>query len=139
MGAFADFQTAVFEALAGNPALTALAGAGKVFDDVPHGKEASAPAYPYVTIGDQSGDEDGASDVDAAEMTIEVHAWSRAPGRLECLRMLDAIRDALHDKSHAVATGVLVHLNYESHETVPEQDRETYHGVIRFKGFYHYG
>lgn len=139
MGAFADFQKAIFAALNGNPALTTLIGAGKVFDDVPHGGEPTSPSYPYVTIGDQSGQENGASDVDAADMGVTVRAWSRGAGKLQCLQMLDAIRDALHNKSHFVANGVLVFLNYDGHETQSEPDGETFSGVIRFTGFYQYG
>jgi len=139
MGAFLDFQKAMFAALNGNPALVAIVGTGKVFDDVPVMGEATSPSFPFVTIGDQSGEEDGASDVDAADMSITVHAWSRGAGKAQVLAMLDAIRDALHKKSHAVSNGVLVLLNYEGHETVPDQDRETFHGVIRFSGFYQYG
>lgn len=139
MGAFLEFQKAVFAALNGDPALTTLIGAGKVFDDVPHGEESTAPAYPYVTIGDQKGEEAGASDIDAADMTIEVLAHSRGAGKAQLLSMLDAIRDALHDQSHAVSTGVLIHLLYDDHETLPSADRETFTGVIRFRGFYQYG
>lgn len=139
MGAFLDLQKAVFSALNGNAALTAIVGAGKIFDDVPVMGEATSPSFPFVTIGDQSGEENGASDVDAADMTITVHAWSRGAGKAQALAMLDAIRDALHNKSHAVSTGVLVFLNYDGHETASEQDRETFHGVIRFTGFYQYG
>lgn len=143
MGAFLDFQKAVFAALNGDPALTALIGAGKVFDDVPHSKETSAPEFPYVVIGDQTGEENGASGACAADMTIEVHAWSRGAGRSQCLSILDAIRAAVEGgadhKTHAVATGVLVELHYQAHQTVLEEDRETYRGTIRFGGFYHYG
>lgn len=144
MGAFLDFQKAVFTALNGDPALAALIGSGKVFDDVPHGAEGTAPAFPFVTIGDQTGELDGASGVDAAEMTIEVHAWSRGAGKAQCLEMLDLIRDAVEGpkterKSHATANGTVVEMHYQGHQTVTEPDGETFHGVIRFGGFYQYG
>lgn len=137
--AFAEFQIAVRAALNSNPVLVALIGADKVLDDVPHGSEPSAPAYPYVTIGDQVGVEDGSDTHQAADMSISVHAWSRYAGRLECLRMLDAIRDAVHDKSLFVSDGTIVLLLYASHETFRDGDGETRHGVIRFGGLYQYG
>jgi hypothetical protein len=139
MGAFLDFQKAAFAALNGNPALVTVIGSGKVFDDVPVAGESGAPSMPWVVIGEQSGEEDGASDVDAAAMSISVHAWSRGAGRAQCLAMLDAIRDALHNKSLFVTTGVIVFLNYAGHETELQEDRETYHGEIRFSGIYQYG
>lgn len=138
MGAFAEFQKAVFRRLAGDPAVVALVGT-KVYDDVPHQKEGTAPEFPFVTIGDQTGAESGASDLDASAVTIAVHAWSRKPGRLECLQLLDAIRDALHNRDHAVAGGAIVRLDYQGHETLKDQDGETYHGICRFEGLYQYG
>lgn len=138
MGAFANFQDAVRAALNSEPSLTAIVGT-RIFDDVPHAKESISTAYPRVSIGDQNGTESGASDAEAATISIAIHAWSRAPGRLECLRMLDAIRKALHDRQLAVSEGVIVFLNYQSHETSKDPDGETYHGIARFEGFYQYG
>lgn len=135
---FADFQTAVLGALKGHAGLVAIVGT-KIFDDVPHASESAASDYPRVSIGEQSGEEDGAGDVDAAAVQITLHAWSRLPGRNECLRILDCMRDAVHNKSLFVSTGVLVRLDYMGHETLKEADGETYHGIVRFEGLYQYG
>ena len=143
MGAFVEFNKAVFAALNGAPALTAIIGASKVFDDVPVQGEPTSPTYPYVVIGDQQGTEAGTASTSAADMQITIDAWSRGAGKQQVLQMLDAIRDALdagpENKSFATATGVLVYLNYLSHETVRGADGETYSGVIRFRGYYQYG
>lgn len=143
MPGFADFQGAIWKALNGDPALqTLLGGANKVLDDAPHGSESAAPAYPYVTLGEQLGAEDGASDVQMAAMQITLHAWSRGAGRLQSLQIIDAMRDALEareDKTPVVAHGVIVHLLYLGHETIREADGETYHGVLRMQGIYQYG
>lgn len=143
MGAFVEFNKAVFAALNGNAALTTIIGASKVFDDVPVQGEATAPLFPYVVIGDQQGTEDGTASTSAAQMQVTIDAWSRGAGKQQVLQMLDAIRDALdagpENKSHATATGALVYLNYLAHETQPGGDRETWHGIIRFRGLYEYG
>lgn len=143
MGAFVDFGKAVFAALNGAPALTAIIGASKVFDDVPVQGEATSPSFPYVVIGDQQGAEAGTASTSAADMQITIDAWSRGAGKQQVLQMLDAIRDALdagpENKSLAVSVGVIVYLNYLSHETQPGSDRETWHGLIRFRGYYQYG
>jgi Protein of unknown function (DUF3168) len=133
MGQFSDFQSAVFRALNAEPALTAIVGA-RIFDDVPHEKETASTILPRVTIGDQSGVEAGSDTHDAADISITLHAWSRLPGRKECLNILSAMIEALHKKQHAVAEGVLVYLYYEAHETQKDPDGETYHGIIRFNG-----
>lgn len=138
MGAFAEFQKAVYRALRGSADVSALVS-DRVYDDVPHGKEGATPAFPFVTIGDQAGTESGASDMVAANVSIALHAWSRKPGRLECLEIVDALHKALHDKTHAVSAGVIVRLDYQGHETLRDPDGETYHGVIRFEGLYEFG
>lgn len=143
MGAFVDFNKAAFAALNGSPDLTTIIGSGKVFDDVPVMGEATSPAFPYVVIGEQQGTEAGTSSTSAADMTITIDAWSRGAGKQQLLSMLDVIRDALdagpENKSHVVANGIIVYLNYLAHETMSGVDRETWHGIIRFRGLYQYG
>lgn len=131
--AFADFQGAIFKALAGDPGVVAIVGA-RIFDDVPHEGEAIASGFPRVSIGEQGGEMVGTDDSDIVSMEITVHAWSRAPGRRECLQLIGAIVEALHKRAHPVASGLLIFLNYATHETVKEPDGETYHGSVRFAG-----
>ena len=133
MGQFSDFQGAVFRALNAEPLLTAIVGT-RIFDDTPHEAETAATTLPRVTLGDQSGSEAGSDSHDASEISITLHAWSRKPGRKECLDILSAIIKALHKKEHAVSEGVLVYLYYENHETQKDPDGETYHGIIRLSG-----
>lgn len=138
MLALDEVQEAVYKALVAEPRVTALAAA-RVYDDVPHSAEGTSPAMPYIVIGDQSGTEAGSSDHDAIEITITLHTWSRAPGKRETLKLLSAINTALHKKSHAMASGFLVYLQYDGHETQKDQDGETNHGIIRFNGLLQYG
>lgn len=138
-GPFVSFAKAVNAALVRNTALTTLIGAGRVFDDVPHAGEAAAKDYPYVVIGDQQGAEQGASDMDGADMTITIDAWSRGAGKQQMLGMLDCIYTALHDNGHSTETGQVIFLRYLGHETVPSGERETWHGLIRFRGLYQFG
>lgn len=138
MAFLTDFQGAVSKSLNAWPALTAIVGT-RIFDDVPHGSEATSTAFPRVTIGEQIGTEDGSDSHDATTLSITLHAWSRSPGRKQCLDMLSEMIVALHNKSHFVANGVLVFLLYEGHETTKDPDGETYHGIIRFGGLYQFG
>lgn len=139
MGTLADFQKAIYTALRSEATLTAIVGT-KIYDDVPHQKEGASTDFPFVTIGDQSMAEESASDTDVARFQMSVHAWSRAPGRLECLQILDAIRTAINwGKGYAVGSGTVVDLAYLSHETMRDQDGETYHGIIRFGGLLQLG
>lgn len=139
MGAFADLHTAVFGSLKGHALLTALVGE-RIFDDVPHGSEAASPAFPFVTIGDQQGTDEGASDTDITRITLTLNVWSRGAGRLQCLQVLDAVRDALHwDRGHATGSGRVLDMAYLAHETNREADGETYHAFLRIAVLYQFG
>jgi hypothetical protein len=133
MASFADFQSAIFKALSGEPTVTAIVST-RIFDDVPHEAEPIATSFPRISIGDQSASWIGTDDSDIAEIEFTLHAWSRMPGRKECLDMIFAMVKALHKRTHLVANGVIVLLHYAGHETAKEADGETYHGQVRFTG-----
>lgn len=131
-------QTAVYAALKSEPTLTALVGS-RIYDDVPHSQETTTPAFPYVTIGEQTEVEAGADDIDLVDMTITLHCWSRAAGKKEAQDIMHAMRRALHNKSHPTSEGVIVFLLFDFAEGPSrDPDGETYHGVIRFKSLFQY-
>lgn len=137
---FAALQKAIYTALVSEPALVALVPAARVVDDVPHQKEGGAPAFPYITIGDQSGREESADDVDISAFQVSLHVWSRAAGRSQCLQIMDAMRKALSwSKDYALEFGALVDIAYAGHETQRDADGETYHGIVRFEGLLQFG
>lgn len=138
MIALDEVQEAIYKALMGEPRITALVST-RVYDDVPHSAEASSPVMPYITIGDQSGSDAGSCSHDATEFTVTLHAWSRAAGKKECLKIISSIVDALHNKSLTVSNGLIVYLRYDAHETQKDQDGETNHGIVRFNGLYQFG
>lgn len=137
MAAFSELQAAIWRALAGDPAVSAIVGA-RVFDDVPHEAENISTAFPRVTIGDQSALFQGTDDRDMVEVEFTVHAWSRAPGRRECLDLVSAIVQALHRRSHPTTLGTSCFMNYAAHEVTKETDGETYHGQVRFAGMFYF-
>lgn len=137
MAFLTDFQAGVFKALNSWPALTDIVGV-RIFDDTPHDKETADTAFPRVTIGDQIGTEAASDTHDASDIVITLHAWSRAPGRKQCLDMISAMIEALNRKDMAVSDGVVVFLSYEAHETQKDPDGETYHGIVRFRGLYQF-
>ena len=138
MAAFADFQGAIYKALSGEPTVTAIVS-NRIFDDVPHEAEPVATSFPRISIGDQSSSWIGTDDSDVVELEITLHAWSRMPGRKECLDLIFAMVRALHKRSHPVSSGVLVLMHYAGHETTKESDGETYHGQVRFTGLLQFG
>lgn len=133
MLAFAALQAAVYKALMGSPGLTAIVGS-RIFDDVPHEAESTSTAFPRVSIGEQSSEFNGTSDSDLFDVEIVIHAWSRAPGRKECLEIVGQIYAALHRQSLPATAGYIVNFEYAAHDTAKEADGETYHATVRFTG-----
>lgn len=133
MNAFAAFQAAVYKALAGAQGLTAIVGA-RIFDDVPHEAETTSTAFPRVSIGEQSAEFNGTSDSDLFDVEVVIHAWSRAPGRKECLEIVGQIYAALHRQTLPATAGYIVNLEFAGHDTAKEADGETYHASVRFTG-----
>lgn len=133
MLAFSALQAAVYKALRVNPTLAALVVA-RVFDDVPHEAESTSTVFPRVTIGEQSSEFAGTDDSDLFEIELTIHAWSRLPGRSECLNLVGAIYEALHRQTLPTTAGYIVDMLYAGHDTAKEADGETYHATVRFTG-----
>jgi hypothetical protein len=123
-----SLQQSVFAALTADTALTALLGAGRIFDDVPQGT-----ALPYVTLGQATLRDASTSTEEAAEHSLTVHVWSGARGKKETHAVLAAIRAALHDRSLALAGHRLVNLRHEFSEVRRDPDGETIRGTARFR------
>lgn len=123
-----ELYSALYATLAGHAPLTALIGAGHVYDIVPAG----APC-PYVVIGDETAIDRGASQVDAQEHTVTVHVWSEAASTLPCKRIQAAVRAALHEQVLALSAGTLCLLRCEFKETMRDPDGVSVHGVLRFR------
>ena len=123
-----DLFTAIYSALDGNAALTALIGEHRVFDTP---KAGLAP--PYVVIGDETANDFGSSAGDAQEHTITVHTWSEKPSTLQCKQIMSAIRVALHTVALSLSGGSLVNLRQEFKETFRDPDGVSHHGVQRFR------
>ncbi len=121
-------QQSLFAALTGDPALLALLGGPRVFDDVPHHQ-----AFPFVTLG-QATVRDWSTGSEAGdEHTLTLHVWSRGTGRSETHAILRALRDAVHDRALAVAGHRLVNLRHEFSEARRDADGQTYHGILRLR------
>ncbi len=105
MSAQLAVQKAIFQALAGNAALTALIGAGRVHDDPP---DALRP--PYVLIGTIRGRQVAASVEEGEEHRISIAAWSTENGNRQAALMAAAIRKALEIPPVAEAPHVIANI-----------------------------
>lgn len=121
-------QQSIFAALSADAALTALIGAGRVFDDVPQ-----ATQLPYVTLGPVTAQDWSTGTEPGTEHLISVHVWSDARGKKQAHAILAAIRAALHDRPLTVAGHNLINLRHERSDTRQNADGEAIHAIARFR------
>lgn len=91
--------------------------------------------FPFLQIGDIQTVEDGADCIDATEVTVTLHVWSRAPGRAECRQIAGACRAALHEwlpDLSAQGFRCVEHMHRDT-RTLGDPDGITSHGVLTFR------
>lgn len=122
-------QTALYQRLAGDAALAALATGG-VWDEVPEGAE-----HPYVRIGDHLSIEDNDHSGFGREVTVTIHVWSKARGNAQGQaiaarigELLDEQERQLHVDGHRV-----VSCRSEFDQALADPNPEIRHHVIRFR------
>ena len=123
-----ELFSAIYAALRDDATLTALIGAGRVFDNVPAG---TSP--PYINIGDETATDLGSSLTDGQEHTITIHVWSEQPSSLEVKRIMAAIRDVLHERPPTLSAGTCSLLRQDFKDTLRDPDGFSHHGVLRFR------
>lgn len=128
MNASLALQGAILASLAVDAALTALIGAGHVYDHVPH-----AARFPYVTLGQSTVYDWATASEEGGEHLVALHAWSKARGRKEALEILEAIIAALEAAPPQPAGHVLVYLVAERIKVRFDDDLDGYHGLVRYR------
>lgn len=124
----ADLQKAVFEALAGDGALTAALGGAKIFDHAP-----ADIRFPYVTFGRTSVYDWSTSTENGTEQLFTLHVWSKAKGRKETLAVMEHVRLCLNDRALVPGPHRLVSLRLEYGEAGYDEEIAVHHGLLRFR------
>jgi hypothetical protein len=123
-----ELQRAVFAALTGSSALTALLGGSRIYNDVPRGA-----ALPYVTIGESTVRDWSTGSDDGHEHLLTISVWSRVNGEREVHQISAAVESALDDAALTMAGARLVNLRHEFSEIRRDADGETSRGLMRFR------
>lgn len=122
----AALQRALFAALAADPEVAALVGDG-IYDHVP-----ADAAFPYAQLGDTQTLEDAAEGVDGTECFVDVHGFSRGPGRMEA-KALAAALVAVLSGDLALTGHRVIERTSEGVRTYFEGDGVTAHVVVSFR------
>lgn len=103
-----QLQQAVVARLAADPGVTAITGAGRIFDRL-----ITRAEPPYLVLGEITSSDFSTGDSDASEHRFEIEAWSKDNGRKQAVELADAVRTALHDADLMLDGAVLVNLRHE--------------------------
>ncbi len=90
-------------------------------------------AFPYATIGESSGIEDGTKTGHADESYETIHFWSRANGFKEVKDLISLAASKLIGKTFVVNGYKISFLEIDQIETMRDPDNITRHGVLRIK------
>lgn len=101
-------QKAVVERLAGDPDVSAIIGAGRIFDRL-----ITRAEPPYLVLGEAMVTDFSTGDSDCSEHRFEIEAWTKQNGRKQAIELADAVRAALHDADLALEDAVLINLRHE--------------------------
>jgi len=119
-------QGAFVARLKADAAVGALLG-DRVYDRVPSGV-----VFPYLTIRiPQVIDEENSCSLNE-RVVIEIHAWSRSPGFVECRRMIGAAKAAVRSSALTVTGHNLSLQTVEQTRYLDDPDGLTAHGVVTF-------
>lgn len=119
-----EIQAALVARLKAVAGVTDLIGT-RVYDRAPQDV-----TFPYIAIGDVFDAPFDAVDLRGQETVVRLDVWSRAPGRVECRRILAAANAALHWHDLAISAGTLVLCRISGRRDMLDPDGETSHGVL---------
>jgi hypothetical protein len=123
-----ELQKAVFLTLSGDAALRAKLGGAKVYDHIP-----VAASFPYVTFG-QTAVYDWSTGTELGdEHLFTIHAWSRAGGRKQLMEIMDLIAARMAIAALDLNGHRLVNLTLQYTQARNDDERDGYHGLMRYR------
>jgi hypothetical protein len=128
MSALIAVQKAIVQALNANASLTALIGAGKIFDDVPPGVRP-----PYVLLSGAASDDWSTATEAGAEHRLELEVWSDQRGRRSAALIAEACIGAAEGIGAIEAPWRLVNLRHLSTAHSRDPQTEYHRALIRFR------
>jgi hypothetical protein len=121
-------QQAIYTTLTAAPALTTALGGPRIHDEVPQ-----PTAFPYVSFGPSTVEDDDTSSERADRHLLALHIWSRGRGRKEIHTLVDLVRTALHDRALTLSGHRLINLRHEKTDTRRLPDGETVQSTLHLR------
>lgn len=121
----AAIQRMIFEAVDG-VALPGRPDGVRLYDMAP-----PDAAFPFASFGPFDAVDDGAQDLEAQQITVQMDVWTSDQGRLApCRVLVGQLRALLHEATGTLEDGALVQMRVEQTRTKLDPDGVTGHGVL---------
>ena len=121
-------QRGIYQALVNSPELTTLLGGDRIYSDAPQEAE-----FPHITLGQTVNWDWSTGTEDGLEHSLTLHVWSRAGSSVEVHEIIQVIRMLLHNQPLTLEDHYLINLRHEFTEARLDADRETLHGIVRYR------
>lgn len=107
---------------------TVMALITEIYDAIPN-KNWKAPEA-YISFGPTDVTDDDAECIVGGIFTVQLDCWSREVGSYYCKRIVDAVKEALHDVDAELTTYGLVDMRVTSRRVLADPDGKTMHGIV---------
>jgi hypothetical protein len=122
-------QKKIIELLKADAGVAAIVS-GRVYDSVPN----PLPAFPYLSLGPEQMLTERADEYQGADISVQLDAWSRTPGRVEIKRLARAARELLDDRELTLDEDQrLVSLEHTRTAFLRDPDGLTHHAALTFR------
>lgn len=106
-----------------------MAIAFRVYDNIPTDNEYGNKDS-YISFGPYDTVEDDAECISGVAVTQQIDIWSKSTGALECKKLTDLVRKALHRQSLSLTDNALVDIWVTLTRVFPDPSGE-HHGVVQ--------
>lgn len=136
MDASTELIRAMFDTLRATTAVAALVD-GRIYDPPPQKQDGSpAVPFPYISLGPSTTIPDDADCIPAEEITVQLDIWSSGSGAahssVECRKICDAVKRALHGADLVLSGNALVTLQHELTRIMDDPNPAINHGAVQF-------
>jgi hypothetical protein len=127
-----ELQGGITVRLKSSSAVIALVGE-RIYDNVPRSPQGAVNAQmPFVAHSNAQEIENDADCIEAVDITYEMEVWSDKPGRVEALRVANAVKRALHRYEMTLSTNALLELVFVQMREFRDADGVTSHVILEF-------
>ncbi|MES0099915.1 DUF3168 domain-containing protein [Mesorhizobium sp. M0019] len=123
-----ELQKAIFDAVNGDPDLSAALGDARLFDRAPENV-----AFPHMTFGRTSVYDWATGMENDAEQLLTLHVWSKSEASKETNDIMDLVSTRLRDTALSLGEHRRAYLKLEFAEARYDEDLSAHHGLLRFR------